>query len=155
MDGIRIRVGDRFVPLENSGRYGPKKWQLTVDGCNKRTFTEIPLSEGAQEVARLNSTIWWASHPDWGRSTPITRADLDKYNLPDIYLDGFAAFPSPLPYPTGKGPEAEAARIVTEDLWMQHYAEMAALQTPILLAPKPADDSTKTGRYFSELKRGD
>ena len=152
MDGIRI--GDRFVPLKNSGRYGPKEWTLTVDDAGKRTFTEIPMSEGCRDVARLNSTLWWASHGTWERTIPVTQADLDKYNLPHEYLDGFAAFPAPLPYPPGKGPEAEAARIVTEGVWMGAYEAMAALQTTILPPDKPADTS-KTGRYFSELKRGD
>ena len=154
MDGIRIRVGDHFIPLENSGRYGPKEWTLTVDDAGNRTFTEVPLSEGRQEVARLNSTIWWSTHGTWERTTPITRADLEKYNMPDSYLDGFAVFPKPMPYPTGRNPEAEGQQILTDGLWMEHYRAMEVLQTIIMPPTKPADGST-TGRYFSELKRGD
>ena len=112
------------------------------------------MSEGRQDVARLNSTLWWASHGTWERSIPVTQADLDKYNLPQEYLDGFAAFPSPLPYPPGQGAEPTGTRLKSEDLWMEHYRAMEALQTTILPPTKPADTST-TGRYFAELKRGD
>ena len=144
MDGFR--VGDRCVPLENSGRYGLKDWKLQplrpqdiADGI-KRLWVEFPMSESEQEVARLQATIWWANHPTWERTTPITQADLDKYDMPQEYLDGCAVFPKP--------------KIVTEDLWMEHYEAMAAAQT-IILPPEKPEDTSATGLYFSELRRGD
>lgn len=152
MDGIQI--GDRMIPLENSRQYGPKEWALSVDDQGKRTWTEIPMSESKQEVARLNATIWWASHPTWERTIPITQADLDKHNLPDSYLDGMAVFPSPMFYPTGKGAEAEMQRVKAEGIWMTRYKDMEARQT-IIRPPDKPEDSSSTGRYFQELKRGD
>ncbi len=152
MDGFK--VGDRCVPLPNGTRYAPKEWKLSVDVGGKRTWTEIELTSEAQDYCSLESTIWWANHPTWERTPPVSQADIDKYNLPQEYLDGFAVFSQPMYYPKGKSPEAKAARLETEKIWESHYREMEAKQT-IIRPPDKPEDASGTGNYFSELRRGD
>lgn len=142
-----IKVGDRFRPLENSPRYGPKYWKRDSEG----TWVEQEMSKEERDFERLESTLLSADPTSPSvRSTPITEADAEKHPGLKSYVDGFAVFPS-VPFYPQDHPE----QIKLEDAWEIRSLDMHSRQQPAPPPPeKPADDST-TGRYFKELKRAD
>ena len=105
-----------------------------------------PLTE-EEDFERLQKTLFWASleNSDFFDSSPVvTYEDAEKYPSMENYVGNFAVFPKRL---TGTEAEKEAE-------WERKALLMHSQQTTILPPDKPADTG-KTGRYFSELKRGD
>lgn len=158
MDGFK--VGDRLIGLENSVRYGLQRWERRplrpkdiADGIG-RLWVEIETTEEEKDFDRMESALWWADNPTWERTKPITQQDIDKYNLPQESLDGCAVFPK-VENINISTPEGRARAAKQQSDWEKRSIQMHDQQQPLpTLADKP-EDTGKTGKYFSELKRGD
>ena len=146
---MKIEVGDHFIPLANSPRYGPKRWRMETRGST-RTFIEVELTP----MDRLQSDLAGAGD-FFEASSPVTEADAQAYPAVKEYVGGRAVFPKRLPYPPGNDPESTAIRCKSEDIWMAAYAEMEALQTITMPPDKPSDDNALTRKFQVELARGD
>ena len=147
MDGIKI--GDRFKPLPNSPRHGPKRWRQAplrpkdiADGIG-RLFVEIELTPVDRLQAELGGVDTFEASP------AVTEADAIAEPAMKAYIGGRAVFP-----PRARHISGTSNAHQQEQEWQERAVVMHAAQVPTILEAKPTDDSTK-GLYFSELKRGD
>lgn len=133
-------LGQRFRPLANSPRYGPKKWKQDSSGVwveQERTPLDRFENDLAGDSAFFDST------------KRITEADSRADPALRDYVGGFAVFPRMKHYPVDS-PEARKQ----ERLWQAKSEKMHDQQTTLSLEAKP-DDGGTTGKYYKELKRGD
>lgn len=144
---MEIKIGDHFIPLPDSPRYGPKRWRMEMRG-NVRTWTEVELTP----MDRLQSDL--AGAGDFFDASPtITEADVQSNPAMKAYIGGRAVFPKRLPYPTGEGAKAE--RNDAESEWQRRSLEMHQNQQPLSKLEDKPDDAEGTGLYFPNLRRGD
>lgn len=144
-------LGQRFRPLPNSPRYGPKTWKQDSDGV----WVEQEMTQEEKDFAALESTLTWASpHSLWTQTKPITEADAEQFPICKSYIDGFAMFPKVENINTSTPEGADRARKQEAD-WQERALRMHDRQTTLQVADKPSDDNALTRKFQIELERGD
>lgn len=120
-----INAGDKFRPLPNSKRYGPKYWQKDSDGVYCE-FEPTALDLLAHDIAWADSLF--------ERTTPTPGGE-------------FAVFPSVPHFPVGSAKQRKL-----ESAWQVKAEIMHSKQTAIIPEAKPVENVLKARK---DLVRGD